>query len=143
MGWESAGSKTIWRDSLCSESPGQPRLGVSWDRPQLGTCRPGFCRQASAGHELAQQRDSEESAQVREHTGRARGQAPGCERQEPVQPDSLPQDVYMRCFCLYLKGNLSLPTACEVGALHIHRDHLLNPHLGSQRGFGVQMVAVC
>ena len=46
-----------------------------------------------AGHKLVQRRDSEESAQVREPTGHARDQALGCERQGPVQPDSLPQDI--------------------------------------------------
>ena len=88
-------------------------------------------------------RDSEESAQVREPTGRARDQAPSCEGQEPVQPDSLPRDVSMSCFCFYLKGNLPLPTAFNARVLHTHRDHLPFPHLGIQHSFGVQMVAVC
>ena len=94
VGRQSAGPGTVWRDSLCSESPGWPRLGALLGLPTPGDVwawplPPGQW----AGHELAQRRDSEESAQVREPTGHARDQALGCERQGPVQPDSLPQDI--------------------------------------------------
>ena len=109
MGWESAGPGTVWRDSLCSESPGSPRLGGLLGLPAAGDARAWLLPPGQwAGHKLAQRRDSEESAQVREPTGHARDQAPSCERQEPVQADFLPRDVCMKCFCFYLKGNLYL-----------------------------------